>query len=239
MKKVDQILIDEKIDAYFQKIDLYDRIDRFVNSIILIPIRLKHKIISRNEHKKNREYIKFISNQIYKPEIRNNKNIYTLFNLTLYLMLLNEDFLYFQDGLILSNGKRDKIFYVKHIAVQLYESSNDLKILLGKPLRDSLFSLNIPMDIFNQLEELKSSLNLFRMKNENYLKNIRKLIGAHRDHNTILYLETYDSINSTDFIKITTEFIGYIRNLIEIITKIFQYINQPTILFREILRKNQ
>ena len=239
MKKVDQEDLEKKVEIYFQKIDLYDRIERLVNSIISIPIRLQHRSFSRKEHKKYRDYIKSISKHLYEPEIRNNKNFYTIFNLSLYLMLLIEDFLYLHDGQVISNGKRDKQFFAKLIAVQLYESSDDLKILLGKPLRDSLFSLYIPNEIIKQLEEVKSKLNLFSKRNEKYLMKIRNLIGAHRDHNTILYLETYDSINSTELTKITTEYIGYLNSLFEIITKIVQFITQQIILYREIMERGK
>jgi len=239
MKKSDLEELDEKVGLYFQKKDLYERINIFVDSILLIPVRIKHKKNSSRNLKKNHILIESISKNLYIVDNKKNSNFYQIFNLSLYLALLFDDFLYIHEALISANGKRKKRVFAKQVAVQLYEASEDLKKLLGKPLSDSLIALNIPHELLNQLEQIKESLNFYRRKNQQVLFSIRNIVGAHRDNDSILYLEKLNSINPIDIVTISTEFINYMNIIFGLLTQIIQNINRPETILQEIVKNRK
>lgn len=239
MKKVNQKELEEKVEIYFQKIDLSERIKCLVDSVMTFPVRLGQKNISSRRHKQNNLFINSMSKHLYREEIKNNPNFYQIYNLSLYLILLLDDIEYFHDGLVFANGRRKKQFYAKHIAALLYESSDDLKNLLGNQLRVPLITLQVPSDIVTGLEEIKSGLKTFRKNNTEFLYSIRNIAGSHRDQNTILYLETLESINPTKLVTITSEFVIYTKELFAVLTKICQSVNRPEILYRELIVNNK
>ena len=65
----------------------------------------------------------------------NAANIKILFNVSLYLLLLDQDLAYFTNDLVQAIGDRRRAFIAKQEAVLLYEAAEDVRQLLGQEFR--------------------------------------------------------------------------------------------------------
>jgi hypothetical protein len=56
-------------------------------------------------------------------------------------------------------------------------------------------------------------MSKFRKDHKDYLRNVRLIIGAHRDHNFISQIELITSFDVTSFILVFTEFDRILNNI--------------------------
>jgi hypothetical protein len=117
----------------------------------------------------------------------------TVFNVGLYLLLLDEDLADFTDEMVTAIGDRRRRFVAKHQAVLLYEAAEDFPQLLGREFRDAVRALGANQEQQKKLDEASSGLNGFWQEHREFLGDIRKALAAHREHDALLYAEKLDA----------------------------------------------
>jgi len=118
--------------------------------------------------------------------------------------------------LALTSSWRDE--HIRHllarvIALNLYEGSSKLKVLLDKHIKTFITQRLDNQDVFDMSTKCRRSVKSFLNSNENYLLNVRVNCFAHRDPTCAKYLEAHESVNPvrimnilSDFLKIQKEF---------------------------------
>ena len=87
----------------------------------------------------------------------------------------------------------------------LYEAAQDLPDLLGRDYRESLRTLAIPDEWFDDLNEASKKLNRFKDEHREFLGRIRNLIGAHRDKDAITQLEVMETLEPLDVMRLAVK----------------------------------
>jgi hypothetical protein len=102
---------------------------------------------------------------------------------------------------------------IKMIFIQVYEALDDLKYMTGKHLRDSISAISTLSSLIPELEERRTSLIQFDHDYSDELRNIRVKIGAHRDHDFIVYDETSRKFDYLTAANLVVRFDSIINNL--------------------------
>jgi hypothetical protein len=147
----------------------------------------------------------------------NAKNIQAVFNVSLYLLLLDEDLADFTDDMVCAIGERRRRFVAKHEAVLLYEAAEDLPQLLGRDFREAVIALGASDWQQKQLNDGSSGLNHFWRKHREFLGEIRKALAAHREHDALAYLERLDAVKPVEVMRLAAEFSGHLERLIAVL----------------------
>jgi hypothetical protein len=147
----------------------------------------------------------------------NARNTQTVFNVGLYLLLLDQDLADFTDDMVGAIGDRRRRFVSKNQAVLLYEAAEDLPQLLGREFRDAVAVLGADQDQQKRLNEASSGLNRFWQEHREFLGDIRKALAAHREHDALLYAEKLDSLKPLEIMRLGAEFSGHLERLIDVL----------------------
>lgn len=149
--------------------------------------------------------------------------------------MFDQDLGYFTNDLVQANGDRRRAFIAKHEALLLYEAAEDMRQLLGKEFRAALKALNVPQDIVDRINVVKTDFNKFWDKHREFLKTIRNALSAHRERDALAYAKDLDSLKPLDVMTVAVEFSALLDLLIKELTKISQLTSSPSVILGDIL----
>ena len=141
-------------------------------------------------------------------------------NAALFCALLNYDLtlLLFSQMQELNPSRRR--FYSRHLALSLYEASEDLPAILGKDFRISLSSLSEAATHLECLAEIRSLLSRYKADNGQLLKQIRVYCVAHRDHDAYKQLQTIESVDDSAIHHVALEMDSIFNRIIDFMLKV-------------------
>ena len=149
---------------------------------MLLRVRVRHWWRARKKHRVRAEAIATTRKTLGKAKNVNAGASRAVFNVGLYLLLLDQDLADFTDDMVNAVGVRRRRFVAKHKAVLLFEAAEDLPQLLGKSFRDAVGQLGASPDQLQRLNAASSSLHRFWDTHREFLGSIRKALAAHREH---------------------------------------------------------
>jgi hypothetical protein len=155
------------------------------------------------------------------------KNIKTVFNVGLYLLLIDQNIAYFTNDLVCAIGDRRRAFLAKHEAVLLYEAAKDIPQLLGHEFRDAVKALGISPEQIFRLNEISSKLNRFWLRNREFLGTIRSALAAHRDHDAVQYTDALDLVKPFEVMARAADLFELLENLVKVITDLASLTTGP------------
>jgi len=165
----------------------------------------------------------------------NAKNIKTVFNVSLYLLLLDDDLAYFTNDLVQAIGDRRRTFIAKQEAVLLYEAAEDVRQLLGREFRTAVRTLNVPQEIIDRINSVTTGLNRFWDQHREFLKTIRNVLAAHREHDALRYVNDLESLKPLDVMNRAVEFSQLLELLLQELIKIVKLTCNPAVILGDIL----
>src|SRR3954469_3441168 len=98
------------------------RINELIERVIFFPMRLKHGRRARQKHGARAAALKTVTDTLRKADKLGASNIRRIYNVGLYLLLLDQDIADFTDEIIYANGEHRRRFIAKHEAILLYEA---------------------------------------------------------------------------------------------------------------------
>jgi len=172
-----------------------ERVKNAIERIMLLPVRVRHRRKARAKHRARIDVLTTIRRTLEGAARLRAGNTTTVFNVGMYLLLLDQDIAYFTDDLVCAIGDRRRAFLAKHEAVLLYEAGEDLPQLLGREFRDAVKALGASPEQLSRLNAVSSELNRFWQGHREFLGTIRNALAAHRDHDALRYADALDTLN--------------------------------------------
>ena len=215
----------------FNNEELKNRIERVVNF-------RKRRLARANARQKTKARISALATvrkTLKQSTDANAKNIKTIFNVGLYLLLFDQDLAYFTEDLVQAIGDRRRAFIAKHEAMLLYEAAEDVRQLLGREFREALKALKVPPDIVDRINLITTDCNKFWNKHREFLKTIRNVLSAHRELDALAYADDLDNLKPLDVMTVAVEFSALLESLIKELTKVAQLTSSPASILRDIL----
>lgn len=244
MKFVEQMrqLMADSAEVYQQKkrmqehrFLLSESIKNAIEWVILLRNRIRYRVSARAKNKARAKALVTVRQTLENASRSNARNITTVFNVSLYLLLLDQDLAYFTGDLVLAIGDRRRAFVAKHEALLLYEAAEDVPQLLGREFRSALNALNVPAEDLAQINAVSSELNKFWQRHREFLGKIRNALAAHREHNALLYSERLEELNPLEVMTRAAELSGLLEQLVQTLTAVARLTSNPTIILRDML----
>jgi hypothetical protein len=134
------------------------------------------------------------------------KDMEYIWNVGGFILTTSLDLKISGEGLSFSNDYGKKEYYIKNSCVLIYEFLEDIEQLLGKEFYEILERFKISQELVNELREKKKTLSNIKKEHNKSLKDIRTIIGAHRDHKFLLQMETMKNLRDIAFLKLISIF---------------------------------
>jgi hypothetical protein len=132
-----------------------------IERVVLLRNRLRYRLSSRAKNKARAKALATVRRTLQNAEKSNATSIRTVFNVGLYLLLLDQDLAYFTRDLVLAIGDRRRAFVAKHEALLLYEAAEDVPQLLGREFKAAINALGVPPEDLARISAVSSELNKF------------------------------------------------------------------------------
>jgi hypothetical protein len=189
-----------------------------VERVVLLPVRVRHRARVRKKRRARAHAIATTRQTLVGARGLNARNIQTIFNVCLYLLLLDQDLADFTDDMMYTIGDHKRRFVAKHEAILLYEAAEDVPQLLGREFRAAVAALGATAAQLNQLNEASSRLHRFWREHRGFLGEIRQALSAHREHDALAYVEKLDAVRPLDVMNRAAEFSSLLERLIRVLT---------------------
>lgn len=163
-------------------------------------------------------------NEAKQHELEHYQRVY---NVVLFVLLIDHDIAVLSRYFALGYRTWERKFAARQLAVLLYEVSKDLPELLGGEFRKSLMTLPLRDGAKLELNHITKLLDEFKSKNGPFLKAIRLLVGAHRDHDAAKQLEVIEAIDPLSVYKMAADFYDCINPLISFLAKTTELMTNP------------
>ena len=150
----------------------------------------------------------------------NAASIRTVFNVGLFIVLLDDDIAYFAEDMVTAIGDRRRRFVAKQEAVLIYEAAEDLRQLLGRDFRDAVKSLGATEEQMSRLKSLSSDLHRFWDDRREFLGTVRNALAAHRDHDTLAYVASLEALEPLDVMRAAADLSQLLQRLTKIVTEL-------------------
>lgn len=197
-----------------------ERLKEAIEWVVLMRVRVRHRRTAKKKRQARQQTIATTQKTLNGAKGLNAKGIQAVFNVALYLLLLDEDLAYFTDDLVYAIGDKRRRFLAKHEAILLYEAAEDLPQLLGKDFRAAVTALGADDALKKRLNEASSGLHWFWNEHREFLNDIRNAVAAHREHDALAYVQTLESIKPLQVMGLAAEFSGLLERLIAVLTDI-------------------
>jgi hypothetical protein len=194
---------------------------------------MRHRRRARRKSQARSEAIRTVRRTLNGAKGLNAASTSIVFNVGLYLLLLDQDLAHFTDDLVNAIDGGRRTFVAKLLATLLYEAAEDCPQLLGKTFRTAVSELGASADQMSKLNSVSSELNRFWQSHREFLGEIRNVLAAHREHDALLYAESLDSLKPLEIMARSAELTQLLEALINVITDLGSLTNSPAKLVRD------
>lgn len=225
----------QKKEAQRQSLLLNESLKNGIEQVVLLRYRIRHRVNSRAKNKARARALATVRKTLENANKFNAPNIKTVFNVSLYLLLLDQDLAYFTKDLVFAIGDRRRAFVAKHEALLLYEAGEDVPQLLGREFRAAINALGAPPEDLARINAVSSELNKFWQRHRDFLGKIRNALAAHREHNALLYAARLEELKPLDVMARAAELSGLLEQLVQALTAVARLTSNPAVILREML----
>jgi hypothetical protein len=206
-----------------------------IERVVLMRVRVRHRRSAQAKRKARIAALDTVRNTLRGAARLKAGSATTVFNVGLYLLLLDQDIAYFTDDLICAIGDRRRAFLAKHEAVLLYEAAKDLPQLLGREFRDAVKALGASTEQIAQLNAVSSDLNQFWQANREFLGTIRNALAAHRDHDALRYVDALEALRPLEVMGRAAGLSQLLERLVAVITEMASLTAGPAAIMRDMI----
>jgi hypothetical protein len=216
-------------------IHLNESIKNAIERVVLLPVRVRRRKKAAANQTARIAAIDSTISTLRKAQGLKANGTSALYNVALYLLLLDQDLAYFTDDLVCAIGDRRRRFVAKNEAILLYEAAKDLPQLLGKRFRDPLGNLNVPPQLRSAMDSVSSDLSAFWQQHRVFLGAIRNAVAAHREQDALRYQNLLDGIEPLEVMHRAADLSTLLQRLIGAIIDVALLNTDPSALIQDML----
>jgi hypothetical protein len=195
-----------------------EQLQNLMERVFLLPVRLRARARSRHRRGLRAETLATTRRTLERLTELKAESLREVYNVALYLILLDQDLADFTDDLVCAIGERRRAFLAKHEAVLLHEAAEDLTQLLGRDFRAAVETLGASDEQRGKLDEVTSDLNKFWQTHREFLGGIRKTVAAHREKKALVYLQNLEQLKPLAVMERAAELSALLNRLLRAIT---------------------
>lgn len=128
-----------------------------------------------------------------------------IWNLCGFIQMISLEIKSAQKSLYFETDEWHRRNIIKQAYVMMYESSEDLLQQTGKHFLD-VMSLSCSEEQIVQFKAIRKKWSLFRKNYEDEFQDVRNKVGAHREHDVMMQINTIESLNWSQTIELLLEY---------------------------------
>ena len=211
----------------------------FGELFIRLLVSRNRRCVLRTELKRIPELdatIETVRDELLKARERGTLHAERVFNVGLFVLLMDRDFAVLKVDMVSSFEKRRLRFTARQVALLMYESCDCLTGMLGKDFRNSLAFLGVSESDMKELGEICSRLGKFKSANHQFLYvEVRNLVAGHRAQDSVLFLETVEHLDHFKVFQLGAEFYVIVHLLTEYLTKTMFRMGEKQVVLKQLL----
>jgi hypothetical protein len=212
-----------------------EQVKNGVEWVMLLRNRIRSRADARKRNKVRIAALASVRQTLERAVKAKAQNIETIFNVALYLLLIDQDLAYFSNDMVCAIGDRRRAFVAKHEALLLYEAAKDVPELLGKKFRAAILGLFVPPQQVQKISAVSSELNRFWQTHREFLGKIRNALTAHREHDALAYAEGSESLEPMEVMARAAELSRLLELLVQELIEVARLTSSPTVILRDIV----
>jgi hypothetical protein len=216
-----------------KRLAISEQLKNGIERIVLLRVRVSHRRRARAKRKARIAALAAVRHTLQGAARLNAGNAKTVFNVGMYILLLDQDIAYFTDDLVCAIGDRRRAFLAKHEAVLLYEAAEDLPQLLGREFRDLVKTLGASAEQLARINSVSLELNQFWQGHREFLGTIRNALAAHRDHDALRYADTLETLRPFEVMARAAELSQLLERLVGVVTELASLTAGPAAIIRD------
>lgn len=207
-----------------------------LSGLLLAPKRAM-MVLENFAHDRQREATIQSIRKLYEDAVRAGaSNFAMLHNVSLYVLLFDEDLSAYSQDYFLANTNRRHRFVARHLASLIYEGTQDLPSLIGGDYRRALAAVEFPGEWQKELNSISAAFNLFKRQHSPSLQDIRNIVGAHKDEDVAKQLAILDKVNPLTVYRLGAEFSEPLRSLLNFQTRVTLHLTNSRVMLKEVAR---
>jgi hypothetical protein len=206
-----------------------------IERVVLLRNRIRYRISSRSKNKARAKALVTVRKTLENASKLKARSVTNIFNVSLYLLLLDQDLAYFTADLVLAIGDRRRAFVAKHEAILLYVAAKDVPQLLGRDFRTAINSLGVAPEDLARINAVSSELNKFWQTHRDFLGKIRNALAAHREHNSLTYSQRLEELEPLEVMTRGAELSGLLERLVQALTAVARLTSDQSVILRDML----
>ena len=155
------------------------------------------------------------------------KHYERIYNVALFVLLIDQDIAVVSRHFALGYRTWEKRFAARQLAIILHEVPSDLAKLLGGDFRKSLMTFPLWNGAIDELNQISKLLHTFEKDKGSLLKEIRHLVGAHRDHDAAKQLDIIETIEPLSIYRMAVDLYDCINPLVTFLVKVTELMALP------------
>lgn len=217
----------------------HETLKNLLEHLLFLPMRMRRRSSSRSKYKVRSQTLAATRRTLEGLSNLKAEGHRAVFNVGLYLLLLDQDLADFTDDLVCAIGERRRVFVAKHEAVLLYEAAEDLPQLLGRQFRNAVELLGVSEEQQRRLNVASSELNQFWHAEREFLSKIRNTLAAHREHDALGYIEALVQVKPVEVMARGADLSGRIEKLLNVVTEIALAASYPGSILRDMVASSK
>lgn len=163
-------------------------------------------------------------------------NLACVHNASLFVLLLDQDFHWLRTQMMRALDDAERAFVGRQIAVLLFEASEDLPQVFGREYRKALAALQFDKQVLPELDAIMKRVSNFKREHAESLKQVRILVGAHREQNALVQLEALQRVQPLTLMELAAELYQSIRPLTELLVNVTMLTADMRVLLADYLK---
>lgn len=212
-----------------------ERLKNAIERVVFLPMRIRHRKSAHAKHKARAAALANVRSVLERVTQLNSKSVRIVFNVGMYVLMLDQDLADFADYLVHATGDRRRAFIAKHEATLLYEAAEDLPQLLGRDFRSGVQLLGASQKQLARLNSVASELSKFRHDHREFLGTIRNALAAHRDHDALCYAQNLELLKPLEVMARAAELSDLLNRLVGLLTEFAYLTANPILVLQDIV----
>lgn len=183
--------------------------------VVMLPRRFMHRRRQRVRSAARSGAIESIRKTLAGAKAIQALDTERVFNVTLYVLLLDEDLAHCTDAIMYAPQGSKQRFAAKHEALLVYEAAEDLLHLLGRNFRSAAQNMGATEEQMNRFDANRSEINAFWRGNRVFLGTIRNALAAHREHDALKYLQIVEQLETLQVMSRAGQLSEYLKSLVD------------------------
>ncbi len=191
------------------------RLSALIENFFFFPMRRRVRLEYERRQIARDSALREVESSLMKASAAGFTSIANLYNAALFTLLIDQDIADYTLQLVLAKVHRQRVFVARGTSVLLYEATEDVPRILGKEYRQDVGIWANAPEVMNRLNSGMAQVNQFKSNHSQFLRNIRVLVGAHRDHDAMKQIQLLRDLDPMIIGRLVAEYSSAHRELVD------------------------